>query len=129
VGRRLRISRGRFRRYVRRAMAALPPQFQAATDNVAVVVERVPTPEDYEPREGREEREEGTPLYGVYRGIPLPLRGAAPHLSPPDVIAVFRLPLLAGCRTRRELQEEIRLTVLHEMGHYFGLEEEAVEHL
>ena len=80
-------------------------------------------------RAERAERAERGPLFGVYRGVPLPLRPAAPNLSTPDVIAVFRRPLLAACRTRRRLKEEIRLTVLHEMGHYFGLEEPAVEHL
>jgi predicted Zn-dependent protease with MMP-like domain len=45
------------------------------------------------------------------------------------VIAVFRRPLLAACRSRRALREEIRLTVLHEVGHFFGLEEADVEHL
>jgi predicted Zn-dependent protease with MMP-like domain len=124
--RRLRVSPGRFRRYVRQALAALPPHFRSAADNVAVVVESYPTSEDYGPK--GERMEEG-PLYGVYRGVPLPLRPAAPNLSAPDVIAVFRRPLLAACRNRRRLREEIRLTVLHEMGHYFGLEERSVEHL
>jgi predicted Zn-dependent protease with MMP-like domain len=127
--RRLRVSLGRFRRYVRRAMAALPPHFRSATDNVVVVVEAYPEAADYGSEAERAERAERGPLFGVYRGVPLPLRPAAPNLSAPDVIAVFRRPLLAACRTRRRLKEEIRLTVLHEMGHYFGLEEAAVEHL
>ncbi len=127
--RRLRVSRGRFRRYVRRAMGALPPHFRSAADNVVVVVESYPEGDDFGPAAERAERAERGPLFGVYRGVPLPLRPAAPNLSTPDVIAVFRRPLLAACRTRRQLKEEIRLTVLHEMGHYFGLEEPAVEHL
>jgi predicted Zn-dependent protease with MMP-like domain len=127
--RRLRVSRGRFRRYVRQAMGALPPHFRSATDNVVVVVESYPEPEDYGPASERDARAERGPLFGVYRGTPLPHRPAAPNLSAPDVIAVFRRPLLAACRSRRRLKEEIRLTVLHEMGHYFGLEEQAVEHL
>ena len=127
--RRLRVSPGRFRRYVRRAMRALPPHFRSATDNVVVVVEAYPEIADYGSETERAERAERGPLFGVYRGVPLPLRPGAPNLSAPDVIAVFRRPLLAACRTRRRLKEEIRLTVLHEMGHYFGLEEAAVEHL
>ena len=127
--RRLRVSPGRFKRYVRRALGALPPHFRSAADNVVVVVEAYPEAADYGPEAERAERAERGPLFGVYRGVPLPLRPAAPNLSAPDVIAVFRRPLLAACRTRRRLREEVRLTVLHEMGHYFGLEEEAVEHL
>jgi predicted Zn-dependent protease with MMP-like domain len=126
--RRLRVSRGRFRRYVRRALAALPPHFQSAVENVVVVVEPRPKADDYGPPAARAERA-AEPLYGVFRGVPLPERSGAPNLSTPDVIAVFQRPLLADCRTRRRLREEIRLTVLHEMGHYFGLGEQAVEHL
>jgi predicted Zn-dependent protease with MMP-like domain len=109
-------------------LEALPPHFQAAAENVVVVVEPYPAPEDYGSAAERQQARK-TPLYGVYRGVPLPLRIGAPLLSTPDVIALFQRPLLAGCRTSRDLREEIRLTVLHEMGHYFGLEEPAVEHL
>lgn len=65
---------------------------------------------------------------GIYRGIPLTERSGY-HLATPDVIALFRKPLLRVCRTRKEVFQEVRLTVLHEFGHYLGLPEEAVEHL
>ena len=126
--RRLTTSRGRFRRYVRRALEALPPHFRSAADNVMVVVEQLPAAADYETAPGRADRA-ARPLFGIYRGIPLSERAAGYQLAAPDVIAVFRRPLLSQCRNRRQLQEEIRLTVLHEVGHYFGLEEAAVEHL
>ncbi|HEX2036076.1 MAG TPA: metallopeptidase family protein [Chloroflexota bacterium] len=132
--RRVRVSRGRFRRYVREALAMLPPRFQAAAENVAIVVERHPSPEDHHLRrsnrgqapKGRRRRE---PLFGIYRGIPLPQRSSAYTMVAPDVIAVFRRPLEAACRDRKKLREEIRLTLLHEVGHYFGLDEWAVNHL
>ena len=122
---RLPVSRGRFRRYVDRAVEDLPDRFRAAADNLIVVVENAPRRQDY-----ANPRREGTgPLYGIYRGVPLTERSAAYQLAAPDVIAVFRRPLLHACRRRAQLREEIRRTVLHEFGHYLGLDEAAVEHV
>lgn len=126
--RRLLVSRGRFRRYVRRAVQALPPHFRAAAQNIVVVVESLPQAADFAGGDG-DAAEPADTLFGVYRGVPLPQRSADHSMATPDVIAVFRRPLLAACRSRRMLREEIRLTILHEMGHFFGLEEPAVEHL
>jgi predicted Zn-dependent protease with MMP-like domain len=113
------------RRYVARALAALPPHFRAAADNVVVVVETAPAAADY----AGNGTTPGEPLFGIYRGVPLAQRAGDYQLAAPDVIAVFRRPLLRYCRSRRRLEEEIRRTVLHEFGHYFGLDEAAVEHL
>jgi predicted Zn-dependent protease with MMP-like domain len=113
---------------VRRALRDVPLAFRAAADNVIITVEPYPKPDDYERRHG-EPRDTNEPLFGVYRGVPLSERSAAYGLAAPDVIAIFRRPLLAACRTRRELRHEVELTVLHELGHHFGLEEPAVEHL
>ena len=122
--RRVRVSRGRIRRYVERALASLPEQFREAADNVLVVVENSPKPEDETNKRARDDE----PLMGIYRGVPLSER-AVYQLVTPDVIAIFRRPLLRLCRTRRQVEEEVRLTVLHEFGHFLGLEEEQVEHL
>ena len=122
--RRVRVSRGRIKRYVARALDSLPPQFREAADNVMVVVENSPRPEDERNHRARK----GEPLMGIYRGVPLSER-AGYQLVTPDSIAIFRKPLLALCRTRREVEDEVRLTVLHEFGHFLGLTEEQVEHL
>jgi predicted Zn-dependent protease with MMP-like domain len=124
VRRRIRLSRGRIRRYVERALAGLPGQFREAADNVMVAVENSPTPDDEKGKRSRPDE----PLMGIYRGIPLSER-AGYQLVTPDVIAVFRKPLLRVCRNRREAEEEVRLTVLHEFGHFLGLDEEQVDHL
>lgn len=123
MARRLAVSRGRFRRYVRRAVEDLPPHFRRAADNLVVVVEPSPQPGDRSPDE------DDGPLFGIYRGVPLSERSAGYQLAAPDVIAVFRRPLLRYCRRPAQLREEIRRTVLHEFGHYLGLDEEAVEHV
>lgn len=105
-------------------MASLPPEFREAVDNVSVVIEERPGREDHA---GREDRG-GEPLLGIYRGIPLVER-AGYSMVVPDVIAIFRRPLLRACRRRRDLRREVELTVLHELGHFLGLPEAAVEHL
>ena len=122
--RRVRVSRGRIRRYVSRALESLPPQFREAADNVMVVVENRPRPADETSKRARSD----VPLMGIYRGVPLSER-AGYQLVTPDVIAVFRKPLLSLCRTHRQVEAEVRLTVLHEFGHFLGLTEEQVEHL
>jgi predicted Zn-dependent protease with MMP-like domain len=112
------------RRYVARALTALPPQFRDSADNVMIVVESRPKPSDYGNR-GADPRE---PLMGVYRGVPLAER-AGYQMVTPDQIAIFRKPLLRVCRSRRRLYDEIELTVLHEFGHFLGLPEHKVRHL
>lgn len=121
---RVRISRGRFRRYVSAAVRELPDRFRRTAENLLVVVEASPRAGDYaNPR-----RDDG-PLFGIYRGVPLTERSAGYQFAAPDVIAVFRRPLLRHCRRRATLRDEIRRTVVHEFGHYLGLEESAVEHV
>lgn len=124
MGRRLNVSRGRFRRFVSAAVDELPTGFRRAAENLLVVVELTPQRGDY----GNPRRKEG-PLFGIYRGVPLSERSAGYQLAAPDVIAVFRRPLLRHCRRRAELREEIRRTVVHEFGHYLGLDEASVEHV
>ena len=63
-------------------------------------------------------------LFGLYEGVALPERDTNYAGTLPDRILIYRLPLLKACETRGELRREIRLTVIHELGHYFGLEEE-----
>src|SRR5215213_5059711 len=111
--RRLYLSRGRIRRYVMRALDSLPARFREAADNVVVVVENTPERADYGGQGGRPSRDRDEPLLGVYRGIPLSDR-AGYNVVTPDVIAVFRDPLLRLCRTRHQAEAEVRLTVLHE---------------
>ncbi|HXI16028.1 MAG TPA: metallopeptidase family protein [Chloroflexota bacterium] len=131
--RRLKLSRGRIRRYVDRALLTLPIRFREAADNVMVVVESQPTQKDRAGSRRAVRAFEGAlirqdPLVGIYRGIPLSER-AGYQLVTPDVIAIFRKPLLRIARSRRDANEEVRLTVLHEFGHFLGLSEREVEHL
>lgn len=71
----------------------------------------------------REVRQDGGAL-GLYEGTPVGERGTAYTMAMPDKITIYRLPLLSVCHTQRELREEVRLTVLHEIGHHFGIDDD-----
>ena len=104
----------RFEDHVRAALDALPPEIAGALRNVAVVVE--------------DENAEDPDLFGLYEGVPLPERGDEAG-SLPDRIAIYRKPLEEEFPDPLELEREIRITVLHELGHYFGLDEDRLAEL
>jgi predicted Zn-dependent protease with MMP-like domain len=120
----VRLSRRRFQELVEQALTEVPEPFRRALDNVHVVVEDWPTPEQLAsvglPEDGV--------LFGLYEGTPLLERGLEPPLLP-DRITLFQGPLEEACDTEEALQEEIRKTVLHELGHYFGLDEDRLAEL
>ncbi|MDR5710139.1 MAG: metallopeptidase family protein [Armatimonadota bacterium] len=118
------MTRKRFERLVEEILRTLPPEFRRALENVHVVVEDEPTPEQL----ASVGLGPGDLLFGLYEGTPLPGRGLEPPLLP-DRITVFLRPLLKVCETEEELREEIRRTVLHELAHHFGLEEDRLEEL
>lgn len=105
-----------FERLVEEALASLPPQFAELLDNVAVVVEEEPGDDDLEALEDPDNE-----LLGIYRGVALTRRSHDMLPMLPDQIAIFRGPILRVARSRRDAVDEIRDTVIHELGHYFGL--------
>ena len=114
------------RKEVARLIDRLPRQFREQLRNVEFVVEDRPSEElllaeDMDPEEDT--------LYGLYQGIPLPERSSLDPPLLPDKITIFAEPLLADFPDPAELREEIRLTVLHEIAHYFGMDEEEIEDL
>lgn len=118
----LRMGPEDFERAVVQALDGLPEDLAGAIENVAVTVEDEPTVDDLV-SVGLDPQVDT--LLGLYQGVPLPERGPSTYgLDLPDRIVVYRLPLLEHCRDRRELLAEIRATVIHELGHYFGLPEE-----
>jgi predicted Zn-dependent protease with MMP-like domain len=112
------MERQRFERLVEQALDGLPEQFARMMTNLVVVVE------DYPPSERRGKRDEE--LMGAYIGVPLTERSAW-EAHPPDRIALYQKNIEAVCRTEEEIREEVRLTVVHELGHYFGMSEEQLE--
>lgn len=115
-----RLSERRFREFVAEALDDLPDKWGALLDNVAIVVENEPSVEDLQDlgmdaREGRE-------LLGLYQGTPLGERGFG-YSGLPDRVVIYRGPILRIAFTREEVVKQVRETVLHELGHHFGLKE------
>lgn len=112
----MHVSRAEFERLVEEALSSLPSQFADLLDNVAVVIEEEPSDDDLDALEDQDDE-----LLGIYRGVALTRRTHDMLPMLPDQIAIFRGPILRVTRTRREAIHEIRDTVIHELGHYFGL--------
>lgn len=108
-----------FERLVEEALQTLPPEFAKLLDNVAVAVEEEPSDEDLDLIE-----DEDGELLGIYRGVALTRRRHDMLPTLPDQIAIFRGPINRVTRSRGEAIEQIRETVIHELGHYFGLHDE-----
>ena len=113
------LTRRAFTRLVEQALEELPEHFAEVLENVGVVVEDEPAPETLEML-GFEPGEE---LFGLYEGVPLTERDSF-YQSLPDRISIYHGPLQRVCRSRREIVQEIRDTVVHEIGHHFGLSDE-----
>jgi predicted Zn-dependent protease with MMP-like domain len=119
------LSRSQFERVVAEALDSLPERFARLVENVIVTVEEEPTEEDL--GEMQEDPDEGGELLGIYRGVALTDRT---HDDPllPDEIAIFRGPINRTTNTWDEAVHEVRETVIHELGHYFGLHDEEMPH-
>ena len=116
----MRLSRAEFERLVVQAVESLSPKFLTRLENVDVVVEDEPTEEDLE----LAGIEPGGTLLGLYHGVPQSQRGPWYGNLLPDRIVIYQRPIEAVARDRREIRKEIRITIMHEIGHYFGLAED-----
>jgi predicted Zn-dependent protease with MMP-like domain len=112
----MRISHADFDRLVEQALSDLPPQFSKILDNVVIIVEEEPSDDDLDLVEDPDGE-----LLGVYRGVARTRRTHDMLPMLPDQIAIFRGPILRVVRDPREIVREVRDTVIHELGHYFGL--------
>jgi predicted Zn-dependent protease with MMP-like domain len=111
------MSREEFEDAVRDALDEIPEELAEQMDNVVVLVEDVPPAEDPE-------------LLGLYEGVPLTERGEAWAAGAlPDRITIYRLPTLALCESRDEVVDEVAVTVVHEIAHHFGIDDERLHDL
>ncbi len=105
------------------ALDSLPPEIASRMENVEVVVEDEPSPALLATMAP------GTSLFGLYHGIPLTKRGAAYGNVLPDKISIYRGPITRYWRDPDRIRTQIRRTVIHEIGHYFGMDEDRLHDL
>ncbi|MFZ5996315.1 MAG: metallopeptidase family protein [Nitrospirota bacterium] len=119
-----RTNRRHFEHLTEQALEAMPDKFKQYFTNISIMIEDYPTREDVEftdvPR---------NELLGLFRGIAYQDKGGMLDIPPPlpDEIILFQKNIEAICSSERELIEEIRTTLIHEIGHYFGFSEEELE--
>lgn len=110
------LSRAEFEALVDRALDQVPPELSALVTNVVVLVEEEAPADDPD-------------LLGLYEGIAMTEREHTPGGVLPDRILIFRRPLQEMCETTDELVEEVRITVVHEIAHHFGLDDARLHEL
>lgn len=121
----VRMSRKRFEALVADALRRIPSDLRRALDNIEVVVDDWPSPEQL----ADVDLASDDALFGLYQGTPLPERSPMLPYTLPDVITIFQGPLEDECATEDEIREEIRRTVIHEIAHYFGIDEDRLTEL
>jgi len=107
------MEREEFEKLVEQELEHLPPVFREKLTNVAIIVEDAP------PRES----EQGSLLLGLFHGIPRTEKSVFSS-TPPDRIFLYQKNIEAVCSTDREVRRQVRATLLHEVGHYFGMSEQ-----
>jgi predicted Zn-dependent protease with MMP-like domain len=119
------MTRGEFERLVDRALRKLPRAFKEQLANIAVVVE------DWADDETLAEMgiEPPDTLYGLYRGVDLTHRDSFYGNVLPDTVTIYQGPIEEDCATEEEMAEVVRETVIHEIGHYFGLDDETMHRI
>ena len=119
------MTRAEFERLLRDAIDSIPVRFRKRMTNIAVVVEDKPSPAllremDLEPPDS---------LFGLYQGTPLTDRPWDFGNALPDRITIYQQPIEEACRTDNEIVATIGETLIHEVGHYFGMSEEQIEEI
>ena len=120
------LNHSEIRKEVASVLDRLPKQFRRRLHNIEIVVEERPT-RDLLLSVGLDPRYDT--LYGLYQGIPLPDRSALYPPILPDKITIFSEPLLRDFSDPEDLREQIRTTVLHEVAHYFGFDDDEIDKL
>lgn len=117
------MNREDFELLVSQTIEELPEEFSTQLDNIDFRVELWPTERDLQSVFAHK----GVTLFGLYQGIPKTKRGSNYSAVLPDRITIFAGPILTFCHTLDAIRSQIRKTVLHEIGHYFGMNEEQIQ--
>ena len=119
------MDREKFEELVEKAYERVPENFKRKMENVEIIVEDYPTPEDLEQLRIRGEKL----LLGFYRGTPLPKRSVWQVARLPDTIVLFQRNIERMYRGEKEVEERVYEVLLHEIGHYFGLSDKEIYEL
>jgi predicted Zn-dependent protease with MMP-like domain len=119
------VQRADFIALIRQALRDVPPPFKEHLRQIDIVVKRRPSPIDL--READLAPDES--MYGFYRGVPLTERDGGYQMVAPDIIDIYQEPLEEDFPDESELVKEIRTTVLHELAHFFGIDDDRLDEL
>lgn len=119
------VSKAQFGRLVEEALAELPDEFAKFIEEVPIEVRDNPTPAQLR----RVGVKRGRLLLGLYQGRPRTVRNVEDSGALPDVIYIFQNPIESVCDDESQLIQQVRTTVLHEIGHHFGMDEDDLEDL
>ena len=119
------MDRARFEQLVEEALAGLPARFTRRLENVSVIVEDWASPEQL----ARAGLDDPHRLLGLYEGIPLTERPRGYFGVLPDRISIFRIPIEEMSGSDEGIRDQVRKTVMHELGHYFGMDERRLRDL
>ena len=113
------MTREQFTKVVEEVLDSLPLEFRKRIHNVAVLVEDLPR--------GQSAPQSGKLLLGLFHGVPTTRKSVFDLSTGPDYVMLYQKNIEAVCSTEAELRQQIRLTVIHELGHYFGMDEEQLK--
>ncbi len=118
------MERQRFTRLVEEALDRLPDEFQRRLENVVVLVEDLPPEQEARPHAPRPRSMPRRLILGVFEGIPATKRSVFNVVTGPARIVLFQKNIEAVCANDEEIRRQVLLTVMHEIGHYFGMSED-----
>jgi len=119
------VRRSEFEDVIAEALEQLPDRFRQALNNIEIKVRWRPTYDELD----RADVHPGGDLFGLYVGVPLTRRGQGYNLVTPDVIYIYQSAHERYCRTQKQMVEQARKTLFHEIGHYFGIDEDRLHEL
>ncbi len=120
-GREIRLNLDQFQDLANQALKEIPQEFLEKLENLEIVVEEEPSPELLgELGIGNDL------LFGLYQGVPRPEKSYFQGMNFPDRIILFRIPILRSCRSKQQVKDQVRKTLVHEIAHHFGFSENRI---
>src|SRR4051812_28796065 len=116
------MKREHFTKLVEEVLDSLPREFRSRIRNVAVLVEDVPANQ-------RSPQQQESLLMGLFHGVPATKKSVFGLPEGPDYIVLYQKNIEAVCSSEAEILKQVRLTVIHELGHYFGMDEDQLKHV